>query len=212
MMKNLFYIILLALLTTDAFSQNKNEELNSRKQKGYYNITQFSLLMGRTQSTHDYRSPDLLFAPSLTMTMGGIQDEHLAIGIGSGFEMFERNLFPLFFDFRYTLRDNEISPFFVFKAGYAFDCSKEKKYNDLYFNNEYFYDVDATFRGGVMVQPETGVKIPLSKNADLLFTVAYRYQQTKLQLNHNSPYENRRESEHKNDMNRLSFGVAIMFR
>jgi hypothetical protein len=63
-----------------------------------------------------------------------------------------------------------------------------------------------------MVHPELGIKVPLSENSDLLFTVAYRYQKSKSVAR--MDYENAQfdEFEHNEEINRLSFGIAIMFR
>ncbi|HNW55133.1 MAG TPA: hypothetical protein PKN21_12730 [Bacteroidales bacterium] len=66
--------------------------------------------------------------------------------------------------------------------------------------------------GGALFHPEIGIKIPLSPNSDLLFTVAYRYQKTRSVAR--VDYDNAQfsEWEHKEEINRLSFGVAIMFK
>ena len=70
-------------------------------------------------------------------------------------------------------------------------------------------DVDFRNHGDLMLQPEMGVKIPLSEKSDLL-TVAYRYQRIKTTV---TPASGQRYIwEYKANMNRLSFGVAIMFR
>jgi len=63
-----------------------------------------------------------------------------------------------------------------------------------------------------MFHPETGIKVPLNDNTDLMFTAAYRFQ--KLKTVARKDYENGLfdEWEHNEDINRLSFGVAIMFR
>jgi len=64
--------------------------------------------------------------------------------------------------------------------------------------------------GGFMFHPEMGVKVPLSEKADLLFTVAYRYQ--RMQTVGTQHYGMSYEWRHTEKMNRLSFGLAIMFR
>lgn len=63
-----------------------------------------------------------------------------------------------------------------------------------------------------MLHPEIGVKESLNENSDLMFTAAYRHQKTKSVAG--KEYESNKfdEWEHKEDLNRLSFGVAIMFR
>ena len=222
-MKKILFIILSAFLVPAAFSQNVNEDINNRfknrKQEGYFNTTQISMLMGNrpiNENNQGYYNARTEFFPSVTMTNGYMLDKHWAAGIGVGFEIFDRNLFPVFADVRYTLRDNKVSPFFVFKMGNAFGNFKKKHYDNMYFNYEPYYVSNADFRnyGGFLLHPEMGVKIPLSENADLMFTVAYRYQKIKSKIIQNgitcSSYYG--EEEYKSSFNRLSFGVAIMFR
>ena len=61
-----------------------------------------------------------------------------------------------------------------------------------------------------MFNPEMGVKIPLSYNADLLFTVAYRYQKTKSEVTQD--FGHKPKWTHEASFNRMLFGAAIMFR
>ena len=211
---------------------------NTRKKNGFYNIMQVSLLFGNNQITdrplyyipyylenssafapqsgpdHPYTRNTLAVAPSFTITNGYMFNEHWAMGAGVGFEIFNHNLFPLFAELRYTLWDQKISPFVVVKGGYSFGGFKAKHYDELYLNWSPYYISDTKLRhyGGLMAHPEIGVKVPLNENSDLLFTVAYRYQKTKSVAR--KDYDNGQfdEWEHKEDLNRLSFGVAIMFR
>ena len=217
MMKNLFYVILLALLTTNAFSQNENIRIENRKNKGYFNTTQVSLLMGRDplneQSNYYFNYIKEQFKihtlPSVTITNGYMFNEQWSAGIGIGFEMFDQNLFPLFADIRYTLRDNEIAPFFAIKTGYSIGHLKKKHYDEFYFYYQPYYVTDVYFKnhGGFMFHPEIGTKIPLSEKADLLLTIAYRYQVKKTSVTKENT-----KWEHIEDLYKLSFGVAIMFR
>jgi hypothetical protein len=211
---------------------------NTRKEKGFYSIMQINLLFGNSQITdmtsyytpYNYSSSSLIapdpayyrpymrttlaVAPSFTITNGYLFNEHWAAGAGVGFEIFDYNLFPIFAELRYTLWDHKISPFVVVKGGYSFASFKTKNYDELYLNWTPYYlnNVGLRHYGGLMVHPEIGVKVPLSDNSDLLFTVAYRYQKTKSVAR--KDYDNNQfdEWEHTEDINRLSFGVAIMFR
>jgi len=212
---------------------------NTRKEKGFYNLMQISFLFGNSQiadrtiinytpyypDNYQDFAPNTGYnnnntptrsavAPSFTITNGYMFNKHWAAGAGIGFEIFDHNLFPLFAELRYTLWDHTISPFFVVKGGYSFSNFKSKHYDELNLNWYPYYLSDAGLRhyGGLMVHPEIGVKVPLSKNSDLLFTAAYRYQKTKSVAR--KDYENGQfdEWEHKEEINRLSFGVAIMFR
>jgi len=201
-MKKFLFVFLFVFLTSNAFSQ-------------YFNTTQISVLMGnrpineRNQNYYDARTE---FFPSVTMTNGIMFNEHWAAGIGVGFEIFDRNLFPVFADIRYTLWDNKISPFFAFKLGRSFGNFKKKHYDNLSLPHEPYYINDAYYKkdGGLMLHPEMGVRIPLSENADLLFTVAYRYQKTKSTVSQASGLKTK--WEYKESLNRLLFGVGVTFR
>lgn len=210
---------------------------DNRKETGFYTIMQVSMIMGGSQSTDKtiYAMPDLTYsssniaptysypnntrtdlsvAPSFTITNGYRFNEHWAAGAGVGFEVFDYNLFPLFAEVRYTVWDTKISPFMVLKGGYSFSSFKSKHYDNLYLNWTPFYVNNADLRqyGGLMIQPEIGVKVPLNENCDVLFSAAYRYQETKSVARRVSDGDQFDEWEHNEDNNRLSFGVAIMFR
>lgn len=210
----------------------------NRKEKGFYNIMHVSFLLGTNQFTegptyytpygiyssayiiappvyhYPYIRTTLTVAPSLNITNGYIFNEHWAAGAGFGFEIFNNNLFPLFAELRYTLWDHKISPFVVFKGGYSFASFKAKHYDELYLNWSPYYTTDTRFRqyGGFMFHPEVGVKVPLNENSDLLFTAAYRYQKTKSIAKKDYDNGHFDEWEHNEKINRLAFGIAIMFR
>lgn len=219
----------------------ENTEINSRfidrKAIGFYNIMHISLLSGAGQSDrpanypsygipfYDYivpspiyyypvKSPALTIAPSFTITNGYMFNERWAAGAGIGFEIFNYNLFPLFAELRYTKWDHEISPFVVIKSGYSFAGFKARHYDELYLYWPPYYTSNARLRhyGGFMINPEVGVKLPLSENSDLLFTAAYNYQMSKSIVKKEFGQSQFEEWEHKEEISRLSFGVAIMFR
>jgi hypothetical protein len=220
----------------------KDNEINSliqtRKEKGFYTMMQASLLFGNTQvidmtsyyptyypnssqiiipSPSDfqpYTHTAMAVAPSFTITNGYMFNKHWLAGAGVGFEIFDHNYFPLFAELRYTWWDGKISPFVAAKAGYSFCSFKTKHYDFLSQNWWPYYLTDASLRnyGGVMFHPEIGVRVPLSGNCDLLFTVAYRYQKTKSVARVDYSNDQFDEWEHRDEINRLSFGIAIMFR
>jgi hypothetical protein len=226
----------------DVDLNRENNEINSRfidrKEKGFYNIMHVSLLLGAGQFTDRpvyyipyqpypttyiapppvYYYPDsrttLTVAPSFTITNGYMFNEHWAAGAGVGFEIFNYNLFPLFAELRYTLWDHKISPFVVLKTGYSFAGFKARHFDELYLDWPPYYINDTRLRhyGGFMFHPEIGVKVPLNENSDLLFTAAYRYQKTRSVARKEYDQGQFDAWEHKEEINRLSFGLAIMFR
>jgi hypothetical protein len=216
-MKKILFVLLSTAIIIDVFSQSYENRFENRKKEGYFNLTQISLLMGsrKLSEQNNYYNNNrnsMLVSPSVTMTCGKLFNEHWAAGIGMGFEIFSHHLLPVFLDIRYTLRDNDVSPFFALKTGYAIGNFEKKHYDDLYLDYQPFYVNNADFRnhGGFMLYPEMGVKFPLSEKADLLFSVAYRYQ--KMRTTVSQDFGQHMKWEHKEDINRLSFGLAIMFR
>ena len=217
-MKKLIIIILSTSFLFDAFPQSSVDRFENRKTEGYFNVTQVSLLMGnrklseQNNSYYNNNRNTMLVAPSVTMTCGRMFNEKWAAGVGMGLEIFSHTLLPVFLDIRHTLRDNDVSPFFALKMGYAIGNFEEKHYDDLYLDYQPFHVNNAKFRnhGGFMFHPEMGVKFPLSEKADLLFSVAYRYQ--KMRTTVSQGFGQQYKWEHKENMNRLSFGAAIMFR
>jgi hypothetical protein len=213
-MKKILFVILAALIVFDAFSQSNESRFENRKKEGYYNITQMGLLMGNRKlseqnSNYYYNNPNrMLVAPSVTMINGIMTADGGGMGIGVGYEIFEHDLFPVFIDIRRTLRDNDVSPFFAFKIGYSIGNLSKKHYDQLYYPN-YHNNVYLKNHGGLMINPEMGIKMPLSDKADLLFTVAYRYQKMKTKITSKFGHQ---EWEYKTNMNRMGFGVAVMFR
>jgi hypothetical protein len=224
----------------NSINPDKNEIhtfFDTRKNKGYYSTMQVSLLLGNNQfnerivsyNPHQYSLSSSLYAPvysypyarnkmtvapSITITNGYMFNEHWAAGAGIGFEIFDHNLFPLFAELKYTLWDSKISPVFTMKGGYSLGGFKAKHYDDLYLNWEPYHINDASLRhyGGMMLHPEIGVKVPLNENTDLLITAAYRHQKTKSTARREYDSNQFDEWEHKEDLNRISLGVAIMFR
>ena len=203
MKKSIFIIIIAAFLMPDVFSQ-------------YFNTTQVGILMGtrpvneRNTISYNYDARTEFF-PSITMTHGKIYNEHFAAGIGLGYENFNRNLFPVFLDIRYTLLKNKVSPFFAIKAGYSLSFSKKKHYDKLtlYYGPVNIENAYLKKGGGLMLHPELGFRIPINEKSELLFTVAYRYQKIKSTV---TRIEWREKWEHKENLNRLSFGVGITFK
>ena len=225
-------------LNTNLKNDESQSILNNRKSKGYYNLMQFSLLFGNKQvpdraiyyqpydydayplidyaniSTQSNTHSELTAIPSFTITNGYMFNEHWAAGVGIGFEVFDHNLYPLFAELRYTFWDEKISPFIVLKGGHSFGSFKAKHYDELYLDWSPYNITDCELRnyGGLMFNPEVGVKVPLNENSDLLFTAAYRHQKTKSTARKDYGNNQFDEWEHKEDLNRLSLGVAIMFR
>jgi hypothetical protein len=212
-MKNILFIFISAFLIQEAFSQSGDNDK--------YTTLQIAMLMGSRQvidwtpNSFDTRF-EMQVSPSVTITKGRVFNQHWAGGIGVGFEIFDYSLFPVFADIRYHLWDSDMSPFFALKFGYAFADFRKKHHDFLNLNFEPYFVYDAEQRnyGGFLLNPEMGVKVPLNENNSLLFTVAYRYQRTKSAISRTTTYDTKNYDKWKlkENLYRLSFGVALMFR
>lgn len=216
-------------VNTELFQVNR---IDKEKQKGYYNTMQMSFIFGSSQSVQRmsyynsyptysivpvqnfYTHNQLAVAPSFTVSNGYMLNKHWAIGSGMGIEIFDHNLFPLYAEVRYTFWDEKISPIVIMKGGYSFGNFKMKHYEELFTDWGPYFINDAGLRryGGRMLHPEAGVKVPLNKNCDLLLSTAYRLQKTRSVIRKDYESNQFDEWEHKENLNRLSFGVAVMFR
>src|SRR4030042_3247223 len=106
-MKRIYFVSLSLILTLTVSAQsgkevNLNKENNeiqsrfiNRKEKGFYNIMQASLLLGTNQFTdnpdYPFNRTNLIIAPSFTTTYGFIFNKHWAASAGVGFEIFNYN-------------------------------------------------------------------------------------------------------------------------
>jgi hypothetical protein len=221
-----------------------NGKLGNRESKGFYSSVQISMQVGNRQTifpTHNTSPVDqypgwssivapgwtttyvqtsnikMHFYPAVMVTEGYRFNAHWAAGLGVGLEVFDYNLYPAFAEVRYTLWDNQLSPYFALKAGNAFSLSKTKHYDDevpIPYYDYTAWNSDLKNKGGLMLHPEIGVKLPISEKIDLQFSVAYWYQKIEStvykEYGGGSAYFDR--WIYKESLNRLSFGVAVLFR
>ncbi len=225
------------LIEKGSVSLNSNvthARLIEKQKKGMYYQIQVNLMPANSQVTGgngnyyrafysttvtaDYNNTNnakkLTLSPSVHASSGYWLNRHFSAGAGMGFEFFDHFLFPLFAEFRYTVKDRKISPFLNLKGGYSLGNFNPGHYDHLILSWSPYRIEDASLRhfGGIMLHPEIGIKVPLDGKDDILITAAYRYQETLSVLR--KEYENNQweEWEHKGNLNRISLGVAIMFR
>jgi hypothetical protein len=201
------------------FVNAENREMNpleepARKKERYY-IMHASFLFGNIQDPESYFPARnvMRVTPSFTISKGYMINKNWAAGAGVGFEIFAHNFYPVFTELKYTWWDNQITPFVVFKGGYSFCSFIARHYDELRLTQHYNFinDVKVRHYGGLLVHPELGVKMPINEKSDLLFTVAYRFQKSR-SIARTAYRKDYHEMVHNEEFNRLSFGIAILFR
>jgi len=164
------------------------------KDKGYYNITSFSLLLGK--GAYD-NTP----IPSAITINGYKFLPLLATGIGVGYEYYNWGVMPLFADARLFIYDQGLSPFIFAQAGYAISFTNTS-YQDWYTT------IVETF-GGPMLSTGGGFRVGISGNTAFSLSVAYRYQ--KLSHDTSSYWEPETVNRVFTNYNRIALTVGFLF-
>jgi hypothetical protein len=183
------YLTLFILLIAPALSVQA-QKVN------YFNHTQVSLLVG--EESEDKARKAMI--PSFQTVTGLRLGEHFGIGLGVGVEPFRYVAFPVFMSGYYFLSDKKTAPYFAAKAGYAFANSHKRLDN-------YYYYGDYTNKGGLMFNPEIGLRIQMPY-FDMTLSGGYRFQHLESKVSQKgSPYT----YKHKVDYHRVSVALGIMF-
>lgn len=166
------------------------------KKSGYYNLSSLGLLFGEgADGSHPFAS--------LTMVNGWQFGQRVYTGIGLGYEFYEWGVMPVFADVKYFFKQDVITPFISFKAGYSFPLSKSKSGSDSYTQYGQTY-------GGVLLNPEVGLLIPVgSSNA---FSVGIGYQYQELSYNEIPNYWYSYEKRVYTHYNRISLRLGFLIR
>ena len=166
------------------------------KQSGYYNLSSIGLLFGEgADGYHPFAS--------LTTVNGWQFNQRVFTGIGLGYEFYEWGVMPVFADIKYIFNKDVVKPFVSFKAGYSFPLSKSKNGTDYYTQYGQTY-------GGVMVNPEVGLLIPVGSSNAILVGIGYQYQE--LSYNEISNYWDSYNRRIYTNYNRISLRLGFLIR
>jgi len=183
----------------------QNMQLHGTKEKteakSWYSLTQMSFIMGEMNESSPAKSN---LIPSVTSIYGSRMSEIFSLGIGAGMTSFSYPVFPLFADFRFSFIKGNLSPVLALKGGYSIAKNSKE-----IFSNEY-YGGDYKNKGGGMLNPEFGFKVPMTDRADFLLTVGYYYQHLKTKIKNGNSYY--MSHERVTDINRLSFTIGFLFK
>ena len=190
------YYILLALAiiyTSGLLAQNEGQQ---SKKLRYFNHSYAGFLIGE-ESENQVRKAMI---PSFHTINGVCVGDHFGIGVGVGVEPFEYTVFPVYMSGYYFLTNKKNTPYFSLKGGYAF-ANSHKQIGNNYYYGEY------NNKGGVMINPEIGVRFKVS-DFDLTLSGGYRFQRLESHITQeNSPYT----YHHRVDYKRVSVALGIMF-
>ncbi len=134
---------------------------------GYFNNTSFGVLIGE----NNYNNPLVNF--TFNMINGYQINNHLQTGIGIGVDVIYQQLFfPVFFDFKYHMRESSFSPFIGAFGGYSFQTEKDEekpRYWDYYYSQN-------EIKSGHMYGIEIGIRNYTKENLGYTLSIGYRFQ------------------------------------
>ena len=139
-------------------NSNNNSKVTDFKKSGYINLTEINYSPGIGDVKFGYntlKNDDYSFG---FRTVNGYQlNEHLSLGIGIGIDKYKNaTLLPITFDARATILKGKVSPVFTANIGYAVGLNGVK--------------------GGLVINPQIGIKTYISKNVAYLFNIGYKLQ------------------------------------
>lgn len=168
-MKKIFIISIL-IFSCVCYSQEKDENLDFKRNKGFFNITKFGYInvleanLETFSPTNGVVVTDLVTdsatAFSLHTINGYFINPFLSVGIGIGLDGYRNptyNTLPLFFDFRAYLMDEKSSPYLYFDYGTLIKIEGDK-------NNGSIFNIGF------------GYKFPINKKRFMLLSdISYSY-------------------------------------
>ncbi len=169
---------------------------SSEKRNGYYNQSSGSLLFGEG-------ADGFVPYPSITMVNGYHWNQNLFTGAGLGYEYFGWSVLPVFAELLFFMKPDVLTPYLSLRSGYAFPLSKNPDSN--------LNGSQGRNYGGVLLNPEAGLKISVGERSALLIGIGYRYQE----LSRTSPgydWSGNYSRKTVTHYNRIALKAGILFR
>ena len=130
-------------------------------EKGYFNHTNFGLLIG--SNSYYYYNP----VRASIFTVNGYRfANRFSLGLGFGPDYTGQASFPLFADARYEFRQQKFTPIAIIQGGYTF-------FADGSSNSDWEHD----YIGGYMFNALFGIKSTFSNSSAIIVTLGYRRQE-----------------------------------
>jgi len=179
----------------EVIKSGKNKELREIqiKDKGYYNVTQFGLLISSGSNSET--------SPRLTTINGMRINRYVQVGLGASADFYyDFNLFPVFLDVRGDVLKGQITPQYYIQGGYALTGTTVQ--------NDWGWATKS--KGGLMIGGGLGMKINTRSTVGFLLTVGYQHQRAERQSGWDDGDGNINwDTIDKLGFNRLSIGFGI---
>jgi hypothetical protein len=126
----------------------------------------------------------------------------ISTGIGTGLEIFDYQVMPVFADISYQVFKGNFSPYLYARSGYTFPLSKAQ--SDYYSHPEY--------KGGILAGAGIGLRKEFRNKNALLFSVGYRYQKLRTITTYDYWYDGQTQTDERIDhLNRINISLGLQF-
>jgi hypothetical protein len=126
----------------------------------------------------------------------------ITTGIGTGMDVFDYQILPVYTHIRYNLFNYRITPYLFGKAGYSFPLSKAQE--DQWTNPDY--------KGGFMGSVGCGISTGLGTRYAFVFSVGYHYQKLKKTIDNTWYYGENVTVERIDNLNRIEVSAGFIFK
>lgn len=141
---------------------------------------------------------------SLTLNLAYQFKDGYSIGTGTGLELFNEPVMPVYGEIRYTFEGMKVAPFAYFQSGYSFPLQQPQ--NSGYY---YYWDEITEAKGGLLVNPGIGVLLPI--NTDMLFSIGIGFRYQELNYHRHNNWTN--DVVYRTDIfKRLDFRIGLCFK
>lgn len=176
----------------------EKQPLMSRKERGYFNITELGFLPGANNDYYYGYNPSASLGVTIQTIHGYRFNPYLLAGAGLALDIIDHPVGQLFADARWEILNKKSTPFVFADAGYGVPFSKG--YEDS--------NVKISYQGGMTAGAGIGMRINFGMDAAFLLEVGYKMEKISQSYN----YEMWGTDEtYKYTYNRLAIRMGLAF-
>jgi hypothetical protein len=150
--------------------------------------------MGTLTAWEDDEKEFIVWGASLFhMSVGYQFNQYVSVGGGFGMDVYDKEYFPIYADFRGYILNSAVSPYYAFQAGYGIS-------SDIFNLNS----SNISHKGGAMLHPSIGVRFASFRKTNFILEAGYKFQYDKRT-------DERRNTVDKITYRRLALKVGLLF-
>ncbi len=133
-----------------------------KRTKGFFTSLMIGGLFER--KTSEWSEPN--HSPSINLAVGYQLNPKLAVGLGTGYDIYDTPIIPLYLNFHGDILHSTTTPYYRISAGYGFTSPTQAQKTNA----------NASYSGGILIHPSIGLKFHTRTNLAWLIDFGYRFQ------------------------------------